>query len=96
MVVYNWLERYWYMIGQYLNGMRTSFGSLVCPQGNGVYEVETEFQTGKVWFTLHNPRNVPDDWSKINLVRVVPCEGGLNVVAEVKSDDCKVSWFIHS
>jgi len=96
MILNNWLERFWQMVGTHLNGRRHSFGSMQCPKGTGVYQQPTEFHCGKVWFTAHNPKNVAADWSQINLVRVTPVPDGLAVVADVKSDECKVSWFVHA
>jgi hypothetical protein len=71
---------------------------MICPNGFGVYDRPgPEFQVAKVWFTCANPRNVVGDWSAINLVRVRgnPETRGVNVLADVKAETCKVSWFIH-
>jgi hypothetical protein len=96
MVVINWLERFWKLIGKFINGMHHKFGSNTYPSGNGIYCEPTDFQPNKVWFNVSNPKNETSDWSKINLARVIQGNHCVNVVVEAKTDPCKVSWFMHN
>ena len=95
MVVINWLDKFWHMIGRFLNALRHDFGSNVYPQGKGVHCEITQFQATGVWWTCQNPKNVPEDWSRINLTRVVRGPDCVNVVTEIVDPSAKVSWFMH-
>lgn len=97
MIVINWLDRFWALIGKFMHGLDYEFGSMIAPQGPGIYAQPVTFVPERIWFSCHNPRGVASDWDKINLVRV-QCGAGatVNVITEVKTaSGCKVSWFVH-
>lgn len=97
MIVVNWLDRFWQMVGRFFGGLRYEFGSKVCPQGTNVSNTEQlQFTPQQIWFTAHNPREVVDDWTQINLVRVLSIQDGVSIISDVKSTECKVSWFGHA
>lgn len=97
MIVINWLDRFWTMIGRHFGRMQYEFGSKVCPQGNNIFTTDQlQFTPQQIWFTAHNPRKVTDDWTKINMIRVLSIEKGVSIIANVKSEECKVSWFGHA
>lgn len=97
MIVNNWLDRFWTLIGKHFSCMQYEFGSKICPQGYNIFTSDQlQFTPQQIWFTAHNPREVSEDWSQINLIRVLSVENGVSIVANVKSSECKVSWFGHA
>lgn len=96
MIVVNWLERFWFMIGRFFGKQRYEFNNQMIPKGQSITTDTLKFTPEQIWFTAHNPRNVTDDWDRINMVRVLSINDGISIVADIKSGNCKVSWFAHA